>query len=192
MFVVGFIPYVDTVSDVYFFLKAVYYEDWESAAFYGGYALLPFGASYFKAVGKPLAKTFGIRWLDDLLGITKRAPDPPTTPVVRNADDVITVRHYTNAAGKEGIEKSRYLQRGTFVTLPGEIRPGMRQIDIENLLCIERGKGAYYIDVQVPKRVLERPLNGPVTPGPFGGAWQRVLGADVPIGSARFLPTFGG
>jgi hypothetical protein len=88
MFVVGFIPlYVDTVSDVYFFLKAVYYQDWESAAFFGVCALLPFGASYFKSGGKWVAKSFGVKWLDDLVTIGKKTPDPPTSPVVRNADE---------------------------------------------------------------------------------------------------------
>jgi len=85
----GYVPFVDTIADLYFLGKAIYYEDWESAAFYGGCALLPFvGSSYVKTGAKWAAKTFGIKWLDDLVTIGKRADDVPTTPGVRNADDL--------------------------------------------------------------------------------------------------------
>ncbi|OGS56643.1 MAG: hypothetical protein A3K60_01385 [Euryarchaeota archaeon RBG_19FT_COMBO_56_21] len=86
MYYLGFIPVLDVISDLYFFGKAAYYGDWETAAFYGGCALLPFvGSSYVKTGAKAVGKTFGLKWVDDLTTIGKRAP---TGQAVRDADNV--------------------------------------------------------------------------------------------------------
>ncbi len=100
-------------------------------------------------------------------------------------DPLMTVRHYTSDLGRSQIEEAGSLRPGTYVTLPSEVPPGTSSEGVEKLLEIEAGKGANYVDVQVPSSLLEIPENGPVT---SGGAWQRALRNTVDLGGSEFEP----
>jgi hypothetical protein len=69
---------------------------------------------------------------------------------VGGTDDanLITVRHYTDEAGKTSIQDSGNLRAGSYVTDPSEIPPGATQEDIERLLEIDPGKGAQFIELR--------------------------------------------
>jgi RHS repeat-associated protein len=96
-------------------------------------------------------------------------------------EGMTTVRHYTDAAGKEAISDAGSLRPGTFVTLPGEIPSRSGHLQIEKALEIQPGRGSNYIDVEVPSSRLRVPSNGRTT---SGGAWQRQLSDEVPIDSS--------
>jgi hypothetical protein len=99
----------------------------------------------------------------------------------------IVVRHYTDDVGRSAIEGSEppTLRAGTYVTLPSEIPVGASQESVEQLLEIEAGKGANYVDFEVPKSALGMPENGPVT---SSGAWQRILLDPTGLNGAGFSP----
>ncbi len=65
---------------------------------------------------------------------------------------------------------------------------GSSQAQIDALLGLSKGKGAMFIDLEVPVSSLVVPPNGPTTVP--GGAWQRILTQPIPIGDARFVPFF--
>lgn len=100
-----------------------------------------------------------------------------------------TVRHYTNAAGREAITESGSLRPGTFVTRPGEIPARSGHLQVEKALEIQPGRGSNYIDVEVPNSLLRVPGNGSTT---SGGVWQRQLADEVPIGSGVWRRPPGG
>ncbi len=80
----GFVPILDTVSDIYFVGAALCEGNYEEAAIFAGFAAIPFvGASYYKA-GKA-----GWNFL-------KHADDVPTGPVVRNADEAMDALRRAN------------------------------------------------------------------------------------------------
>lgn len=92
--------------------------------------------------------------------------------------ETVVVRHYTDTATRELINKSGSLNPGTHVTLPSEIPPQAGHLQIEKLLEIKPGRGSTYIDVEVPASNLRIPANGPTT---SGNAWQRQLIEPTPI-----------
>jgi hypothetical protein len=94
-----------------------------------------------------------------------------------------TVRHYTDDLGRSQIEAAGNLRAGTYVTLPEEFSAGTSSEGVEKLLEIEAGKGANFIDIQVPTSSLGIPENGPLT---SGGLWQRILLNPVDLGAAEF------
>ncbi|MFO7534840.1 MAG: RHS repeat-associated core domain-containing protein [Kiritimatiellia bacterium] len=98
--------------------------------------------------------------------------------------ELFTVRTYTGAAGREGITSSRVLNADTWVTLPGEIPSRAGHLQIEKLLEIEPGRGANFLEFQVPSSNLRVPVNGPTVPG--SGAWQRQLIEPVPVDPSTF------
>lgn len=100
-------------------------------------------------------------------------------------DDLIRIRHYTNAPGKEIIEKSGHLKKGSYVTSPSEIRPGMNQRQIESALEIAPGKGEYHVDLLVSRSSLKIPDSGPLT---SGGLLQWQITEDIPLGTSVFVP----
>jgi hypothetical protein len=83
----------------------------------------------------------------------------------RAAPELITVRTYTGAAGREGITSSGVLNADTWVTLPGEIPSRAGHLQIERLLEIKPGRGANFLEFQVPTSNLRIPANGPTVPG---------------------------
>ncbi len=97
--------------------------------------------------------------------------------------EILTVRTYTGAAGREGITNSGALRADTWVTLPGEIRPGDGHLQIEKLLEIQPGRGSNFLDFQVPSSNLRVPENGSRT---SGGALQFQLNKSVPIDPSSF------
>jgi hypothetical protein len=101
-------------------------------------------------------------------------------------DQAVTVRHYTSDLGRAQITESASLKKGVYVTLPGEIPAGATQADVERILEIDAGKGANYIDIQVPGSGLSVPDTGEFT---SGGAWQRQLNSQVPIDPGAFNPS---
>jgi RHS repeat-associated protein len=98
------------------------------------------------------------------------APTPKFTSTTR-------VVHYTDAAGKAGIESSGALRAGTYVTKPSQVR-GMTAAQIESRLEIAPGRGTFSFSARVPNKNLRVPENGPMT---SGGAWQRQLADPVRI-----------
>ncbi len=94
------------------------------------------------------------------------------------ANPVSGVRHYTNQAGMEAIQKSGILKENTFVTTPGDIPSGATSNQIEKILEIDPGKGQFYIDVNVNKSDLKIPDSGPTT---SGGATQMQTTKDIPV-----------
>ena len=101
----------------------------------------------------------------------------------RGADNLVTVRTYTGAAGREGITSSGALRADTWVTLPGEIPLRAGHLQIEKLLEIQPGRGANFLEFQVPSSNLRIPANGPTT---SGGALQFQLNNPVPIDPSTF------
>jgi hypothetical protein len=99
------------------------------------------------------------------------------------ADDLVTVRHYTDDTGRTAITDSGNLRSGTYVTVPSEIQPSSGHVQIEDMLEIKPGRGTNYIDVQTPKSNLAIPANGPVT---SGNAWQRQLIDPVFFGTSTW------
>jgi hypothetical protein len=97
--------------------------------------------------------------------------------------ELITVRTYTGAAGREGITSSGVLRADTWVTLPGEIPSRAGHLQIEKLLEIQPGRGANFLEFQVPSSNLRIPANGPRT---SGGALQFQLNEPVPIDPSTF------
>ncbi|MFN9027292.1 MAG: hypothetical protein ACK5VX_13975 [Akkermansiaceae bacterium] len=100
------------------------------------------------------------------------------------ADELITVRSYTNALGKEGISNSGAMRADSWVTLPGQIPTRSGHLQIEKILEIQPGRGSHYLDFQVPASNLRIPANGPTT---SGGALQFQLNNPVPINPSTFL-----
>lgn len=97
--------------------------------------------------------------------------------------ELITVRTYTGTAGREGITSSGVLRADTWVTLPGEIPSRAGHLQIEKLLEIQPGRGANFLEFQVPASNLRVPANGPRT---SGGALQFQLNESVPIDPSTF------
>jgi len=94
------------------------------------------------------------------------------------ANPVSGVRHYTNQAGMEAIQKSGILKENTFVTTSGDIPSGATSNQIEKILEIDPGKGQFYIDVNINKSDLKIPDSGPTT---SGGATQMQTTKDIPV-----------
>jgi len=102
MYAIGFVPFIGDVSDVYFLIKYAYEKDWTNFAIIGAGAAIPFvGGSYLRG-GRQ-----GADWLTNQLA--RHADDVPISPAARNADEMITVRHYTDYEHMVMIEKSRSL-----------------------------------------------------------------------------------
>ena len=91
---------------------------------------------------------------------------------------VTTVRHYSDAAGKEATTASDNLRAGKFVTRPGEISSRAGHLQIEEALEIQPGRGSNCIDLEVPNSQLRVSGDGSMT---SGGAWQRQLTDEVSI-----------
>ena len=103
------------------------------------------------------------------------------------ANPVSGVRHYTNQAGMEAIQKSGILQKNTFITTPGDIPTGSTANQVENILEIKPGRGEYFIDIPNPgESNLKVPANGPST---SGGAFQRQTTTDTPVNPSDFKRT---
>jgi hypothetical protein len=100
-----------------------------------------------------------------------------------SADELITVRSYTNAAGREGISSSGAMRADSWVTLPGQIPARSGHLQVEKILEIQPGRGSHYLDFQVPASNLRVPANGPTT---SGGAVQFQLNNPVPIDPSTF------
>jgi len=99
--------------------------------------------------------------------------------------EMLTVRTYTNAAGRAGITSSGVLDANrTWVTLPEEISSRAGHLQIEKLLEIKPGRGANFLELQVPSSNLRIPANGPTVPGT--GLWQRRLIESMPIDPSTF------
>jgi RHS repeat-associated protein len=81
--------------------------------------------------------------------------------VLRHADELITVRSYTNALGKEGISSSGAMRADSWVTLPNQIPARSGHLQIEKILEIQPSRGSHYLDFQVPASNLRIPANGP-------------------------------
>jgi RHS repeat-associated protein len=103
--------------------------------------------------------------------------------VLRHADELITVRSYTNALGKEGISSSGAMRADSWVTLPNQIPARSGHLQIEKILEIQPSRGSHYLDFQVPASNLRIPANGPTT---SGGALQFQLNNPVPINPSTF------
>lgn len=109
-------------------------------------------------------------------------------PAARNADDLITVRHYTDYEHMVMIERSRSLKTPSYVTLPTEIPRGSTARDIERMLELNPGRGEYYIDLLVRKSDLRIPDAGPLT---SGGKVQFQITQDIRLPErVSFLPWF--
>lgn len=93
------------------------------------------------------------------------------------------MRHYTNEQTLVKITNSGSLREGTYVTRPSEIPQGATPSQVEQVLEIDPGKGAHYIDLRVSFSQLTTPPSGPTT---SGGAWQRQLDRSAPIIPSKF------
>ena len=93
-----------------------------------------------------------------------------------SADDVLTVRHYTDVETSVKITDSGKLYEGTYVTLPSQIPPRSGHLQIEELLEIEPGRGSVYVDLEIPTSNLKVPDNGLTT---SNGAWQQQLVSEM-------------
>jgi len=174
----GFVPILDTVSDIYFVGKALYEGKNEEAAIYAGFASIPFvGASYYKA-GKA-----GWNFL-------KRADDVPTAPGVRNADELSEQATKTFYGGKHvtitldwDIELYRIFGGTTemrghwFAVVP----PGNRQI-AQNLYSLPSGNtGEYCVKALVPRgSVVDIGITSPLFGRSGGGVQVFVRNAELP------------
>jgi RHS repeat-associated protein len=97
--------------------------------------------------------------------------------------DGISVTHYTDAAGVQGITESGYLSAGQYVTLPSEVS-GLTASEVESALEIKAGRGAFSTTFEVPRSQLMVPENGAVT---SGGRIQYQL--TTPAARGPFTPT---
>ncbi len=109
---------------------------------------------------------------------------PDSLIAAKSADELITVRSYTNALGKEGISSSGAMRADSWVTLPNQIPARSGHLQIEKILEIQPGRGSHYLDFQVPASNLRIPANGSTT---SGGALQFQLNNPVPINPSTFL-----
>jgi len=132
----------------------------------------------------------GLSQITAVGAIAARGPKPCVSTqfvdvefAARGADNLVTVRTYTGAAGREGITSSGALRADTWVTLPGEIPSRAGHLQIEKLLEIQPGRGANFVEFQVPSSNLRIPANGPTT---SGGALQFQLNNPVPIDPSTF------
>ncbi|MCM2263853.1 MAG: RHS domain-containing protein [Desulfuromonadales bacterium] len=106
----------------------------------------------------------------------------------KGADNLITVRTYTNATGREGITNSGTLRADTWVTLPGEMPAKAGHVQIEKILEIQPGRGEHFLEFQVPASNLRVPANGSRT---SGGAMQFQLNKPVQIDPSKFSRPLG-
>jgi len=172
-----FIPGLDIISDLYFIAQAAWEGNWENFGLYLTLAALPIASvALLKVAGK------AVKW------VGRGAEDVGDAARIENrADDLLTVRHYTNAKGKSLIESSGYLKKDSFVTSPSEIAHGMNPRQIEAALEISPGKGEYYFDVLVSRNKLRISEFGPLT---SGGKLQWQITEDIPLGFSEFRPWF--
>ena len=96
---------------------------------------------------------------------------------------MVTVRTYTNTAGREGISSSRHLRADTLVTLPDQIPSRAGHLQIERILEVQPGRASHFLEFQVPRSNLRVPANGPRT---SGGALQFQLNDSVSIDPSTF------
>jgi RHS repeat-associated protein len=101
-------------------------------------------------------------------------------------EGLVTVTHFSDAAGVQAITESGTLRAGTYVTLPGEAS-GMTASEVESALEIQPGRGAFSTSLEVPQSQLTIPENGPLT---SGGKIQFQL--TEPATPGPFRPTSGG
>ena len=101
----------------------------------------------------------------------------------RAADELVTVRIYTNTARREGISSRRHLRADTWLTLPSEIPSRAGHLQIERLLEIQPGRGSHFLELQVPASNLRVPANGPQT---SGGSLQFQPNDPVSIDPSTF------
>ena len=94
------------------------------------------------------------------------------------------VIHFTDSAGVQGITESGFIRAESYVTLPGEVE-GLSASEVESVLEIAPGRGAFSTAVKVPQSLLRIPANGPVT---SGGAIQYQLMNQIRW-SGHFMPT---
>jgi RHS repeat-associated protein len=107
-------------------------------------------------------------------------------------DDLVNVVHYTDEAGVGAISASRTMGTKSlqpFVTIPSQIPAGSTSAQVEQLLEIAPGRGAFSITFQTTRSNLMTPFNGPVT---SGGAVQYQLRNPVTINPRNFVRTPGG
>ncbi|MBF6570933.1 MAG: RHS repeat-associated core domain-containing protein [Candidatus Binataceae bacterium] len=97
-------------------------------------------------------------------------------------DALVTVSHFTNAAGAEAIGEGGMLRAGSFVTTSN--LSGLSASEVESALEIDPGKGAFSTTFQTPASNLGPAFNGPFT---SGGITQFQL--RNPALAANFVPT---
>jgi len=97
-FYAGFVPGIDTLSDLWFVYRAWSRGDQVGMALSLGCLFAPIAStSYLKSAG---------RYGDDILGLAKRADDVPTGPGLRNVDDAADA---LRRADKTSIMESHHL-----------------------------------------------------------------------------------
>jgi RHS repeat-associated protein len=104
----------------------------------------------------------------------------------RTSDEepLVTVQHFTSASKMAEIRASgNILRPGTYVTLPHHVQ-GMRAYQLEQVLEIQHGRGAYSTIVRTPRSNLMPAPNGPTT---SGGAPQFQL--RTPTAAGIWVPT---
>ncbi|MFH0732287.1 MAG: hypothetical protein V2A72_05135, partial [Candidatus Omnitrophota bacterium] len=116
------------------------------------------------------------------LAFTPLIIGPVTTAGLRGAGKFIRVRHFTDEAGIEAIEKAGKLKRNTFVTKSNIFKNSTSASAIEEKLVLNQGRGKHFIDLTVKKSDLYVPgakHGGSVT---RAGIWQRRLRKGYPVG----------
>lgn len=98
------------------------------------------------------------------------------------AADLVTVTHFTSAEGAAAIGEGGTLNAGSFVTTSD--LTGLNASEVESVLEIDPGKGAFSTTFQTPASNLGPAFNGPLT---SGGAPQFQLVNPTPV--TTFVPT---
>ena len=98
------------------------------------------------------------------------------------ADELVTVTHFTNAAGVSAIGEGGMLNAGSFVTTSN--LSGLSATEVESALEIDAGKGAFSTTFQTPGSNLGPAFNGPLTSGGIP-QFQLINPSQVTI----FVPT---
>jgi hypothetical protein len=111
-----------------------------------------------------------------IMGVTEIAV--AALPLAARGSASTEVVHFTNAAGKAGIQADGLINAGSHVTKASEVRGLSSASAIERRLEIDPGKGAHSFTTTVRTRSLVIPGNGPKT---SGGAWQRQLSEPAKI-----------
>ena len=114
------------------------------------------------------------------------------------ADEMITVRHYTDYEGMLNVLKSDgQLRAGAWVTLPSEIPHGMGKAGIRRVMAVDDKlalprTGDFFIDVQVKRSALViDAVQGPTAVskyGHLGGGLQWRLAHPISVSDSHFLP----